>query len=48
MNDAYSTPRSSTPLFWFHAVLVIAPALSAAIFRVRFPAIALGTTLTTL
>ena len=35
-------------LFWFRAVLVIAPALAAAIFRVRFPALAVGTTLTTL
>ena len=47
-NDAYSDPAIVAALFWFRAVLVIAPALAAAIFRVRFPALALGTTLTTL
>ena len=47
-NDTYSDPAIVDALFWFRAVLVIAPALSAAVFRVRFPAIALGTTLTTL
>ena len=47
-NDTYSDPAIVDALFWFRAVLVIAPALAAAIFRVRFPALALGTTLTTL
>ena len=47
-NDTYSDPAIVDALFWFRAVLVIAPALSAAVFRVRFPAIAVGTTLTTL
>ena len=47
-NDAYSDPAIVAALFWFRAVLVIAPALAAAIFRVRFPALAVGTTLTTL